>query len=135
MQALRAPTTQSKAGRLNRFHRSRWRATSVAKVLGFAGSLWGILLTLVQVVYLLPQQGAGVYGSGPTIRFAMIGLALYGASLLGVARGLRRFLVLVLILLVPLNVRALASVGLLLAPGTVLLVLAAALLWIGGRES
>jgi len=109
---------------------NRW-----AKVTGIVGSIWGLALTLFQTVTILPEQSRGLDGPWPVIRFAIVGLVLYGASLFCVVRGYRRILVFILIVLIPLNVIALASVGFLLVPGTALLIVATALLWRAAGDS
>lgn len=106
----------------------------LAKILGLAGSIWGLVLTLVQAVYILPEQSTGAYGPWPTIRFGIVGLALYGASLVCVVAGYRGVLILILLVMIPLNVLALASVGVALVPGTALLIVAVVLFWVSGAR-
>lgn len=105
-----------------------------ASVVGWFGSSYGIVATLVQAYSILMHElalPASTRELLPGIRFALVGILLYGAAFFLVTVRRRLLLtLLVLFIIVPLNALAMLSVGPLLLPATVLLLISAGLFWI-----
>lgn len=103
----------------------------IAHILGYVGGVWGILVTFFFLNALLPHGRQSQTGPQPLsgLPFLLVSLALFGAAIAFTATNRRKLLTAIVVLLVALNVLALASVGLLLLPGTVCLAAAAASFW------
>lgn len=98
-------------------------ATGLAVAAGWIGSAYGVLMTLYVASRLRYLD--------ETIRVAVVGVGLYALAFYLVTTRKPVGLVVVLLVIVPLNVLSLASVGLPLIPATALLVVSSVLYWVG----
>lgn len=103
--------------------RARQVATGLAVAAGWIGSAYGVLMTLYVASRLRYLD--------ETIRVAVVGVGLYALAFYLVTTRKPVGLVVVLLVIVPLNVLSLASVGLPLIPATALLVVSSVLYWVG----
>lgn len=106
---------------------------AAGRAVGWVGCLYGIAMTVLQAAIYLEHELSEPAGGGeplPIVRFAVVALALYGIAFFAVTTERKLLLALTVLVMIPLNVISLASVGFALIPATALLVVSSVLLWI-----